>query len=224
MPQVSPGRVTTGATGDFAADAGNPLYREAELRVAQLFRDYGYKVEDVAEAHLNYDLVATAPGFPGVRLTIDVKCDERAWETGNLAWESEIVWPGGKRVKGWGQKGGADWICYALANGDSRNTWVGYLIGAPELQRYCALGDRPFGNAAAQLRGVTYRHRENRDGSIAHFATVPILTLERELLFCKRVSLKPVRTPPMGQVGPTLDGDERKDNSWMIPLPTPRDQ
>lgn len=178
------------ATGVFAQDVTNDLYRECELRVLQYCRRRlgPDRVEDVSDQHLSYDLLIRSGGKTS---SLDVKCDDRAIETGRIVYETGLRF-GTRRSEGWGERGGMDIVCYVFParaeDGGAPTTgpWRGLFVKTAELQRY-------FRSTARGADGtIRFHERNNADGSSVWFRTAPLALVQRDVPSARYIMLPPV--------------------------------
>lgn len=94
--------------GDFQRDINNPLFKEAEERVHSWLLAHGHSVEDCRDAHTFYDFKVDN------NRTLDVKCDSRCQETGNVTWEIAVWHHSGRWQDGWGRHPGLHTIAYIM--------------------------------------------------------------------------------------------------------------
>jgi hypothetical protein len=122
-------------TGDRRQDVHNPVFMEAEARVLGYLlarsREKGGTVEDCRRAHGHWDF--RYQGKHDVApLTLDVKCEQWAARTGNVAWEArQFVGTGAKvrEVPGWGAWHDLDVVVYVLP-GPPEAKWQALFVDA----------------------------------------------------------------------------------------------
>ena len=140
---------------DFRRDIANPLFKEAEERVYVWLLAHGHHVEDRREDHTFYDFKVDS------NRTLDVKCDTRARDTGNVTWELEVWHHAGRMQQGWGTHEGLHLVAYLLAPAHGREDtgkWPLVLCDAVRLRQFVSLHhDTP-------VCRYNVRHGTDRDG------------------------------------------------------------
>lgn len=113
-------------------DAANPLYHEAEERVHRWLVARGKDVKDVRDQRTYYDFII------GSAWTLDVKCDDRARDTGRVIWESVIIVHGREDDSaiqdGWGLQHGLSYVAYILLPEDRAQPWPLLVVQAQLLR------------------------------------------------------------------------------------------
>lgn len=157
-------------TGDRRADVHNPVFMEAESRVLGYLlarsKEKGGAVEDCRKAHGHWDFTYRGK-HDSAPMTLDVKCEQWAARTGNVAYEvKQYVGTGDKvrEVPGWGARGDLDIVVYVLP-GPPQEKWQALFVDAHLLGDIAeeqaalpvskqALGFKPFANTSSDR--VTY--------------------------------------------------------------------
>lgn len=103
------GRSSGKPLADFRKDIANPVFHEAEDRVYRWLLAHGHTVEDRRDSHTFYDFKVDD------NRTLDVKCDTRARDTGNISWEYEVLHHNGRVQPGWGTHEGLHLVAFLLA-------------------------------------------------------------------------------------------------------------
>lgn len=166
-------------TGDRDKDVTNSVFREAEDRVYRwlLTRGMG-SITDARDQRTFYDFILNHAW------TLDVKCDQYALNTGNVAWE-EWVWKCPRpddvqKVKGWGLHDGLVYVMYVFPT--TEGAWKGLLCSAAKMRE--AVLD-VAGRAPGELREF---HKQGTDRDATGYL-VPIAFLRNRGCVLEEVDL-----------------------------------